>query len=293
MKLYYHIDPLGNFGDDLNPWLWERLLPDVFDGICPHDPGLRKGNEGSDALFIGIGTLLNQNIPKDVPKAIFATGSGYGSDPVRDDSWHVYCVRGPRTAKKLGLSPDHAITDGAALVATLGLDRLPQRIPLAFMPHVSSARAGYWEAVCNTLGIHYIDPQGDVETVFGQLLATDRIITEAMHGAILADTLRIPWIPVTSNPNILAFKWLDWCESLDLPYEPQQLPSLWGSIEDTPWPRKALKLVKYNMAKQALRKAAEAAPQLSDETLFQQRLDQLQDRLHSFREDVTRGEYAV
>ena len=31
MKLYYYKAPLGNFGDDLNPWLWPRLLPDIFD----------------------------------------------------------------------------------------------------------------------------------------------------------------------------------------------------------------------------------------------------------------------
>lgn len=292
MKLYYHKDPLGNFGDDLNPWLWDKLLPGFFSGTCFHDPKLRDADNGNEALFVGIGTLLNQNIPAGPKKAVFATGSGYGNDPTRDDSWTVYCVRGPRTAAKLGLTPDHAVTDGAALVSTLDLERSANRIPVAFMPHVTAARSGYWREVCEALNIHYIDPQGSVEEVFTQLLATDLLIAEAMHGAILADTLRIPWIPVTTTPLILNFKWLDWCDSLSLPYQPIQLPSLWGAIEETPWPRKGLKLAKFRLAKQALRKTLKTArPQLSDDRLFASRVEELQQRLDRFREDFRRGEY--
>ncbi len=27
MKLYYYKDVIGNFGDDLNSWLWDALIP--------------------------------------------------------------------------------------------------------------------------------------------------------------------------------------------------------------------------------------------------------------------------
>ncbi len=57
MKLYYFIDPSGNFGDDLNPWIWDRLLPDFFD-------------QNADTLFIGIGTLLNHRIPYAAKKIV-------------------------------------------------------------------------------------------------------------------------------------------------------------------------------------------------------------------------------
>jgi succinoglycan biosynthesis protein ExoV len=48
MELFYYqrADKLRNFGDSLNPWLWERLLPNFFDG----DPS---------TTFVGFGTLLN------------------------------------------------------------------------------------------------------------------------------------------------------------------------------------------------------------------------------------------
>ena len=31
MKIYYFKDPVGNFGDDLNSWLWDTLIPGYFD----------------------------------------------------------------------------------------------------------------------------------------------------------------------------------------------------------------------------------------------------------------------
>jgi succinoglycan biosynthesis protein ExoV len=41
-----------------------------------------------------------------------------------------------------------------------------------------------------------------------------------MHGAIIADYFRTPWIPVKISRKILDFKWHDWCESIDVQYEP-------------------------------------------------------------------------
>ena len=36
MKLCYYHDNEGNFGDDLNAWLWPKLLPGVIQGIAKH-----------------------------------------------------------------------------------------------------------------------------------------------------------------------------------------------------------------------------------------------------------------
>jgi succinoglycan biosynthesis protein ExoV len=50
-----------------------------------------------------------------------------------------------------------------------------------------------------------------------------------MHGAIIADALRIPWVPISAfnsrhEKDTHSFKWADWCGSVDVEFEPLRLP---------------------------------------------------------------------
>ena len=72
MKLHYCKTPLGNFGDDLNTWLWPTLLGDSF------------FNGDEDSLFLGVGTILNKKIPKEPEKIVLGTGTGYQRPPKVD-----------------------------------------------------------------------------------------------------------------------------------------------------------------------------------------------------------------
>jgi len=233
MKLYYHKDLLGNFGDDLNPIIWEKYFPGCFDGYLYHIPKLRVDSSFDD-LFLGIGTILNNNIPKEGQKFVFGSGYGYGEKPKIDKSWTIYFVRGPRTAAALGLPSEKAITDPAILTQFLDLGAVFQKYDVSFIPHCSTARSCDWRSICDTVGIHYIDPQNEVMEVLRDIKSSGRIITEAMHGAIIADTFRIPWLPVKSTNNILDIKWLDWCESLNITYAPNSLPSFWNVEQKNP-----------------------------------------------------------
>ncbi len=211
MKLYYYVDPRGNFGDDLNPWLWHQLIPDLID-------------DREDELFVGIGTLLNNRVPSEPRKIIFGSGAGYGSSlPTIDEKWKFYCVRGPITATKLDLAKDLAITDSAALVSKVFNSSRMIRSGIAFVPHHVSAWNMDWAAICGELGIRYIDPRRGVDTVLSEIARSSAIITEAMHGAIISDAFRIPWMPVVFYEHILAEKWMDWTQSLSLGYEPAYL----------------------------------------------------------------------
>lgn len=238
MKLFYYQRPdkATNFGDDLNQWLWPKLAPELFETAShpfKHD----------DTVFVGTGTLLNHRLASRLQPAnkliIFGTGAGY-EQPLQTAplSWKICCVRGPLSAKQLGLPAQTAITDGGLLIAkafTPSASVNTERVSCSFMPHVHSASdAGdRWQRICQLAGIRYIDPRWPVEQVLNAINSSDRLLTEAMHGAIAADALRVPWIPVTTTPRIYAFKWQDWCASMDVFYHPYRLPALkqyhrWG-----------------------------------------------------------------
>lgn len=214
MRLYYFQDPNGNFGDDLNPWIWNQLLPGAFDSK-------------DERLFVGIGTLLNHRLPQADRYLVFGAGVGYGERPSLDSSWEFVCVRGPVTARVLGLPDDRALIDPGILAADLFARRGPTRggSGVAFMPHCHAARAGQWEEVCRRAGVRYIDPARPVEEVLAAIARSDLLLAEAMHGAIVAEGLGVPWVPVTTADHVLTSKWDDWFGSLGLVYAPVVLPA--------------------------------------------------------------------
>lgn len=216
MKLYYYRGCKRNFGDDLNAWLWDRVLPDYFD------------NDSSTQLC-GIGTLIGNNMPIDSKWIILGSGVGYLAIPVNfnSDNWNTLCVRGPLTAEILGLHPEKAITDGAFY-----LSFLPEYTPMpeserhgvVFMPHHKALIVGKWKVACELAGIEFLNPEDDDRKILERLRSAKLVIAEAMHAAIVADTLRVPWIPVATSVEINSFKWLDWTMSMELPYNPISLP---------------------------------------------------------------------
>lgn len=218
--LYYYKDPRGNFGDDLNPWIFPRLI----------GRELKHADfSSSEPMLIGIGTLLGHEFPEAVRKIVFSTGAGYGKKrPTAGPNWDIRCVRGPLTAKLLGLDPKLAITDGAILLASLK-DHLPAprtglKSKVGVFLHHKSAMERNWRSICERAGLHYLDPHQSVEHTLAEMQALDCIVCEAMHGAIVADTLRIPWIPIKIYNHINEFKWNDWTRSLNMDFLPVPSP---------------------------------------------------------------------
>ena len=178
MKLtYYNNSP--NFGDDLNEYVWSRILPKGF------------LDDDESELFLGIGSILWNDLPKTSKK--FVMGSGYGGytplPNISDGSWDIQFLRGPSTAKAVGANIDKVICDSAILLKAIDLPKAAYRqIDVAFMPHRDSLDRGNWPLACKLAGIHFIDPTGDHKEILAQLLSTKLLIAEAMHGAIVADT---------------------------------------------------------------------------------------------------------
>ena len=212
--LYYCHIAHGNFGDALNPWLWSRLAPEV----CDTNPARR---------FLAIGTILSRTVPAAPFKVVFGSGTSGDSAPALDEKWFVYCVRGPLTAAKLNLDARLALTDPAVLVRRVPLTPQRKIHRVSFMPHHRSAFEADWSKLCARIGMHCIDPRRDVEQVLAELQQTELLVTEAMHGAIVADALRVPWIPVRLYGHFTEFKWRDWTESVQVPLALASVPPVY------------------------------------------------------------------
>ncbi len=215
MKPYHWESHHGNFGDDLNLWLWDFLLP-----------GLRDVHP--DVLLVGVGTVLNDVLfPPGQRKLVIGSGYGYGAvpDTSNHDLWDIRCVRGEMTAAKLGLPPEKGIVDPAVMVTEMPEFQNLQKIyKKTFVPHWESAEFGMWDTVCEPAGLTYLDPRGEAKSVIKQIAQSEMIVAESMHGAILADAFRVPWVAVSTSQSINSFKWSDWAGSVGVAYEPRYIP---------------------------------------------------------------------
>lgn len=217
MKIYYYNDPVGNFGDDINKWIWDELKPNFFD-------------DDSSTMVSGIGTIISNSMPPATKWYVLSSGIGYGFPPKNfgDDTWEILSVRGPLTAKVLGLSERHYITDGAALLSTLKrFESIPdnKRNGVIFIPHHHALLTGRWDDVCRNSNIEFVNPQWDASVVIDKIRHAKLVLADAMHGAIIADAMRVPWVPLVTSPQINSFKWLDWTSTINISYTPFVLGS--------------------------------------------------------------------
>lgn len=222
MELIYHFTKNGNFGDDLNLWIWEKYFPGLFDG-------------NPDIAFIGIGTLLGAGAIYETPfakkRVVFGSGAGYSEFNKLDDTWDIRFVRGPRTAKIFELDSSKAITDPGILTSQF-VSPADKQFEVSFIPHHASLLYGDWAEVCDYAGINFIDPRSDGRKVIDAINKSELVIAESMHGAIVADSLRVPWIPIKTDSYILEFKWFDWSESMNLDIDMNHVPRVVRSITD-------------------------------------------------------------
>ena len=213
MILYRWQGAARNFGDELNTVLWPSLLPGFFDD----DPGAR---------FLGIGSVLDRRHSGGGLKLVAGSGyGGYQQLPTLDRAWDIRWVRGPRTAQKLGLPIALGLGDPASLLPKTGLVPRLKPCRIGFMPHFESAAGGAWHAAAAANGIALIDPRGDPLAIASAIAGCHVLISEALHGAIVADALGVPWVAIEPLAAIHRPKWYDWADTLDVTLRFHRLPA--------------------------------------------------------------------
>lgn len=292
MKLYCWQGAVRNFGDELNTLLWPNLLPGWFNA----DPA---------ELFLGIGSVLDARHPAAAVKVVAGAGyGGYEALPRLDASWVVHWVRGPRTAQLLGLPATYGLGDPAMLLT-------PSIEPgndgkVGFMPHFESLVLGAWAEAAVAAGVTLIDPRSDPTDVIAAICRCRMLLSEAMHGAIVADAMRVPWIALRPLAKVHRAKWQDWAGALGLKvrFQPLTASSLAERLHASPLTashrgRRLLDrfdptlrcVAQRQFVQQAagfLAGAALAEPQLSPTSAIDRCRTQMLERLEALRRDPLR-----
>ena len=302
MRVHHWTSEHPNFGDDINLFLWQFLMPEVV----ARDDG---------ALLIGVGTVLSDQLPMGTPRVVLGSGVGYKPPPrsLSSPNWRVYSVRGPLTARLVGLPVDAAIIDPAALLPFLPDWNRSGTLDTILVPHWETAHLSVWRSAAQAAEIRFVDPRQDAHIVIEQIASAKLVIAESMHAAIVADAFRVPWVAIVGSHRS-SFKWMDWAASLDLIYKPLLIGPLAAALSalapereypfsegnrsskhdrNERWIRRIVRTIPANiqtaMLTRALSDAKTREPSLSDATKLVLRQQQLRDRIEQLRDDYASG----
>lgn len=225
MNLKFYKGNVSNFGDALNEHIWPSILQCEFDNYDD------IGGYG----FYGIGTLIDGRIPLKSKSIIFGTGIRDVKKDYSGNNWNIYFVRGPITARVLNLKSSYCVSDPAYCLKFLSMENEKSKLnanSIGLIPHFLSLNYIDWEKTCDQLGYTYIDPRNSVPDILESIQGCKAIITEAMHGAIIADYYRIPWARFRffshfyESPLVSEVKWNDWLASIEKNIYSHDIPFL-------------------------------------------------------------------
>jgi succinoglycan biosynthesis protein ExoV len=205
MRLVYHNDWRGNFGDDLNIPFFEHILPEYKSVL-------------RDKSLYGIGTLLN-NVHGDIKNSIIlGSGFGYGDSVSIDwSTTKVFGVRGPLTAKKLGLDPNqYVIGDPAMYLKNMPCFMTGPSYGYKRVVALHHKSAELWDfSKNNDTGLFFLDPgMCDIQSYISIIRGADMVYAESLHGAIIAATFGIPFTPISIKTSLEKKKWDDFYASI-------------------------------------------------------------------------------
>lgn len=197
MRAYWAVGE-PNFGDVLNPLLFERLCGVSLEWV-----------EREEADLFAIGSLAEM-VPRGYKGFVIGTGAMF-DEPIEMGGANVLALRGVLTARLAGLHPP--------LLADLGLlasDLAPnvrRDVAIGTVRAVSDPRP--------PIGLA-LDPAGDPEAMIAAAASCQRIVSSSLHGLILADALGIPsmWDPHPLYYESTGFKFRDYASAYGERIEP-------------------------------------------------------------------------
>lgn len=204
-----------NFGDDLNPFLWQELLGKRV-RLVPR----------TQAHVLGMGSILEQATERSL-----VAGSGFlrPPSPGARVPGNVLSVRGMLSAACV--ERPVLMGDPAVLSAILFPRSSRPTRALGVVPHVSEVDECLAEAPS---GVEVIDVRRSPIEVVRRIAACKRIVSRSLHGLIVADAYEVPnvWIAPSARMAGGEFKFHDYYSTTDRRPAPEAIePGRWESVD--------------------------------------------------------------
>lgn len=201
---FWHIGT-PNFGDDINPSFYEKLsgiqIKLEVNQTKPHFLGMGSILERAtdSSMILGSGFIAQPNTPINLPGSIIA-------------------VRGKLSRAAISNCPDVLLGDPMVLLSLIYSASTGKKHKIGLVPHVS--QVNYFRRIAPK-GVIIIDPATEPWAVIRSIAESDFIISQSLHGLIVADVLGIPnlWIKPANQMIGGDFKFLDYFSTLDNPKE--------------------------------------------------------------------------
>ena len=209
------------------------------------------------------------------------------------------------SARAIGLPAEMGVTDSAMLVSKRMIGdkwrTIAPEVEFGIVPHGANRIKKRLEGVCQELGYTYIDPtvsqDQSIGDIIGKIRSCRTIVTESLHGAIVADAFGISWIPAVFYHPVLVFKWNDWCRSLGLhdPFDVVTRARIFlidqirrvGKVLGRQW--FLASMITHSMLRSTVVKCTQDRLMLSDRVVMKAKTDELVHLLSKIREDYRRG----
>lgn len=239
MKIPFYYCDIPNFGDALNPVIFDRLAGiDIREAPVDFARIMGIGSLGDNLLVDAKDGAFNEN-----PIALFSTGIGFeeGRFPHNPNivlperlrrNVKCYALRGKltdaRLSKMLGRPTGAVLGDGGLLVRYLvDADKLEKKYDLGIVPHYADSGNAIFSAIARRVpNSRILDPTRTVDGFLKDLCACKAVISTAMHPLIACDALRIPnqWVRI-SEETTSRYKFHDYYSVFGKHKEPLDLTS--------------------------------------------------------------------
>ena len=212
------VESSTNFGDELNPWLYNKIT-----GIEPINSN-KIYNYTNKTTYSCIGSILDNSKTKNM----IVWGSGF----MKADSKFIHppreitAVRGPLTREKvldLGIDCPEVYGDPALLLPKFYNPKIEKKYKLGIIAHYIDKNHENYKKLISSIpdDILIIDIEGDIEEVIDNILSCEKVASSSLHGVIVSDAYSIPSVQLKFSDDVVggSFKFKDYMASVNRQYK--------------------------------------------------------------------------